>query len=137
LTIEFEAKNEFASSLENSDGIKGLFQICNTSCQVPNSVQLGVYSGSVYFDTIDVSGTERYAVTTPDIVDFSEWNKYKFYIDFANFANTKGYINGTSVLGTFASASTAFDTTTTLIKPGYYKNIAGYCSIKNLKIDVS
>jgi hypothetical protein len=146
LTVEFEAKCAYSSTTDIGT-TRALLEIAEYLSPVSTNTKnvIEVYHGSdgrAYSGIYDsVGGTTRY-IRSAAMTTFNQWNKYKFYIDFSNLANST-FTVGTTVASDKLNMTGAWDVNIldSKIRLGqtfddvthvYLTN--SYCSFKNLRI---
>ncbi len=138
LYVEFDAKCLYTGT-NDFGGVPLMLDIAgNTGASDLDTNRFGVYrSGATTYAVIwpDGESTNRYMSVTS--LDLSQWHHYKFYLDFAELANSTGYVDTTAFTnhGSLAGAKN-FDLTNARIRVGQnYADVTnGDCRYKNLRV---
>jgi hypothetical protein len=133
LTIEFDAKCEFSSS---TDASQMLFLSIGDAGATDYINAFTLTNGRVYFRFVDFVGTSHDIYSAVNPVNFSSWNHYKYFLDFADMSRSDAWINGSNAGMTYTNhAGTAVLYTSTIrIGQDHDTYQVSGMQIKNLRI---
>jgi len=142
LTISFEAKCQWSGAADIGTPDRSFVDISGntgTAERLRNRVNLQVNSdGRLFAFFRDDSSTMHYVRTGADHVDYSQWNSFRFVLDFADLSRMDLWINGNNSGLTYDTntGTGVFDTSGTKIRIGQQYNgvVEGNMQIRNLQI---
>jgi hypothetical protein len=137
LEIEFEAKCEWSSSVNmGSAVVRRLMTIPNTAYASASSVTIFGYNGRIYFDFNDTVPVNHRVYSGVDVVDYSNWNLYRFLIDNSDLSRMNAWINGSNSGFTYSanSGTSSASMVDHIIIVGDRLAEPAYCKFRNSRI---
>jgi hypothetical protein len=138
LTIEFDAKCEWINNNTSSPRFIEISGNSGTAGGARNNLEIHIDAANNFTAVLYSDDTTFHVAIRACAFDFSQWHKYKLFIDFSDLSRMSAAIDNSSVGMGYVNnvGTTTFDTTNTLIRIGqlYNGNINQFCKFENLRI---